>query len=89
MRFLIQSPAGVEVEVPRIDAVRSILADEKPLTIMSKHAPLMAALGQQPIITVQSGVEQSYTVRNGILLVADNTVRVLTAAMLLEGSRDA
>ena len=77
MKFIIHSPTGIETEQSQVDAVRAILADGKPLTILPRHAPLIAAIGQKPIIAVRGRDERSYRVKGGILLVADDTVKVL------------
>jgi len=82
MKLMIHSPSGVEAEENNIDAVRTTLADGKPLTILPRHAPLIAKIGHKPITTVKSNVERSFTVNNGILLVAEDTVKVLTNGLL-------
>jgi len=82
MKLMIYSPSGVEAEENNIDAVRTTLADGKPLTILPRHAPLIAKIGHKPITTVKSNVERSFTVNNGILLVAEDTVKVLTNGLV-------
>ena len=82
MKLMIHSPSGVEAEENNIDAVRTTLADGKPLTILPRHAPLIAKIGQKPITTVKRNVERSFTVNNGILLVAEDTVKVLTNGLV-------
>ena len=82
MKLVIHSPSGVEAEENNIDAVRTTLVDGKPLTILPRHAPLIAQIGQKPITAVKSNVERSFIVKNGILLVAEDKVKVLTNGLV-------
>lgn len=88
MKFLIHSPAGIQAEMDEVEAVRTILADGKPLTILPRHAPLMAEIGKEPITASQFGVEESFRVQNGVVIVADDTIRVLTESMAEEEPSD-
>ncbi len=81
MRLTIQSPQGTEADLRDIHAVRATLADSKPLTILPRHAPLMAELGDAPITAVHSNGEESFSPASGILLVADDTVKILAEGM--------
>ena len=89
MRLTIQSPAGIEAEAGNIDIVRAVLADGKPLTILPRHAPLIGEIGAGRITTKKAGIEQSYAVMGGILMVATDEVRILTSAMQSEGEANA
>lgn len=88
MRLTIQSPAGIEAEAGNIDVVRTVLADGKPLTILPRHAPLIGEIGTGRITMKKAGIEQSYTVRGGILMVANDEVHILTSAMQAESEID-
>ena len=88
MKFVIHSPSGIEINQTQVQSVRTILADGKPLTILPRHAPLLAEIGLEPITTKKDGDERSYRVNNGILLVAENTVKVLTNNLLESETTD-
>jgi F0F1-type ATP synthase epsilon subunit len=88
MKFVIHSPAGVQAELADVDAVRAILVDGKPLTILPRHAPLMAEIGTEAITTSQSGLKESFRLQNGVLIVANDTIRVLTESMAEEEDSD-
>jgi len=89
MKFMIHSPAGIQAEMDEVDAVRTVLVDGKPLTLLPRHAPLMAEIGREPVTASQSGFESSFHVQNGILIVTDDTVKILTENMAGEDSSDA
>jgi len=89
MNFTIQSPAGMEEKKSNVDAVRAILSDGKPLTILPKHAPLMAEVGTDAITIAADNGESAFTVKHGILMVAEDNVTVLTTGMLMQEENDA
>jgi F0F1-type ATP synthase epsilon subunit len=81
MKFVILSPAGIQAEMDEVEMVRTILADGKPLTILPRHAPLMAEIGKEPITVSQSGIDASFRVQNGILVVSKDAVKVLAESV--------
>lgn len=89
MRLTIQSPAGIEAEAGNIEVLRTVLADGKPLTILPRHAPLIGEIGEGPITTKKGGIERQYAVRSGILMVANDEIRILTSGMQAEGEANA
>ena len=81
MRFIIHSPAGIQAESGNIDAIQTSLVDGKPLTILPRHAPLMAELGSTDIKTRAKDSVQTFAVKSGILIVHNDEVKVLTTGM--------
>lgn len=89
MRFTIQSPAGTSAEHENVNAVRTILADNKPLTILPRHAPLMAEVGTEAITITGDDGEATYAVEHGILLVVNDIISVLTTGVAAAEDNDA
>lgn len=85
---MILSSAGIQAEIDEVDAVRTILADGKPLTILPRHAPLMAELGKEPIIASRSGLDATFSVQNGILVISKDEVKVLAESIAEAKQRD-
>ena len=87
MRLKIISPAGIEAEAGNIDAIRTVLADGKPLTILPRHAPLMGELDHARITTKSNDTSKSFDIKRGVMLVKDDLVKILTSGM--QGDADA
>ena len=88
MKLMIHSPAGIQAEMDEVEKVRTILSDGKPLTILPRHAPLMAEIGKEPITVSQSGFDASFRVQNGVLIVTKDSVRVLAESLNEKEQRD-
>jgi F0F1-type ATP synthase epsilon subunit len=86
MRLLIASPEGNLLDVTGVDWVNIRLADGTPLSIYANHAPLVAlhAAGTLRYRMDERVFEQSVT--DGVLSIAQNTIKCLVKSIVPESS---
>ena len=83
MRIIIQSPTGTNNVIQDVESLRVILADGRPISILSNHAPLLARVSAGILEYKKTNEKNTIQISDGVMIVNNNLIKLLTINNLL------